>query len=264
MSKLKVIIGASVVAAAMFATSANAVIITFAQFSASSAARNVRWLNNGTGSAASSSTATGTGGRLYTTSTATAITPGISAVNFQFLQAGLSQLGIMNANFFMDITVTNQPATMNGNLIFQPVMSGVYSFTSTAPITIGSNYFAAGANLLSASFTGATLLGSSTSGSFTDNSQFGTVLYTSDFLDFTGTISRDFAMSLTSITPVMFANPGKAIRTFRALAGGSFSSDPAPIVNVVPEPQVWGLLVVGFGMVGVQIRRRARQTAVAA
>ena len=262
MSKFKFILGAGIVATMMSATAANAVITTFAQFSAGNAARNVRWVNSGTTkTSTANNTSSGTGGWFYSTSSATANAPGISAVNFEFLQPALASLGIISANFFMDVTVAPPaPATTVGAFKIQNVATGSFSFTSTSAYTVGATTYAAGSNLLTGTFSNSTIFGTSTSGSFSGT----TVTYTSDFLSFGATNDRDFAMSLTSITPVIFASTGKALRSFRAVAGGSFSSEPAPIINAVPEPQVWGLLVVGFGMVGVQVRRRARQTVVAA
>ena len=64
------------------------------------------------------------------------------------------------------------------------------------------------------------------------------------------------------------AAPTAALRTFRAVAIGAFSTDGAPTVTLdpgtpVPEPVVWGLMVIGFGMLGAQ-RRRMRSAVTAA
>lgn len=261
MTKLKSLVAAGAVALALSGTAANAAITTFAQFSAITSAPNVRWVNNGT------TTSNGTGGRFYTTTNGTATAPGAVAVKFDYLAPILAPLGQINANFFMDITVANTPATASGANRIQDIPSGGFSFTSTQSFTVGSTFYAAGSNLLTGTFTSGQIFGTQTSGSFSGNSVDGTLIYTSDVLDFTNTISRDYSMSLTSITPSLFRGTvptARALRTFRALATGSFSSDPAPIVNAIPEPQIWGLMVVGFGLVGVQVRRRSRQSAVAA
>lgn len=39
---------------------------------------------------------------------------------------------------------------------------------------------------------------------------------------------------------------------------------PAAVVAAVPEPETWALMIAGFGGVGLAMRRRRRQTAVAA
>ena len=90
--------------------------------------------------------------------------------------------------------------------------------------------------------------------------------FTSDFLDFTPTIERDLSISLSSILPSLSASTGanKALKSFKAVAGGQFSSDPAPLINglvVVPEPGVWMMMIAGFGLVGVSARRRGRAVA---
>ena len=75
----------------------------------------------------------------------------------------------------------------------------------------------------------------------------------------------DMSISLTSLAPLLFANPGAALRSFEAYSTGSFSSDPAALVVVgVPEPSVWGMLIAGFGLVGFQARRRRHTATVAA
>lgn len=265
MSKIKVILAAGIVAAALSATSASAVIATFAQFSAASSAANVRWVNNGVASNSSvTNTSTGSGGYFYTTSSATSRVPAPVLVNFAFLQPVISALGTVSANFFMNVAVTSTPATAAGAFRIQDIPSGSFSFTSTTALTVGGTTYAAGSNLLTGTFTSGAIFGTATSGSFSGNSSDGTLVYTSDFLTF-GPGSRDYAMSLTSITPAIFRRSATtSLRTFRAVAGGSFSADPAPIVNAVPEPEMWGLMVVGFGLVGVQVRRRARQSAITA
>ena len=60
-----------------------------------------------------------------------------------------------------------------------------------------------------------------------------------------------------------FAAGNGALRSFRAVAGGSFSSDPAPLAAaaVVPEPSTWAMLLTGFFMVGLSVRRRAAKVA---
>ena len=67
----------------------------------------------------------------------------------------------------------------------------------------------------------------------------------------------DMSISLTSLAPLLFANPVAALRSFQAYSTGSFSSDPeAIVIGSVPEPSVWAMLIAGFGLVGFQARRR--------
>jgi hypothetical protein len=243
------------VAAALLvsATSASAMITTFAQFVNASGGRNIRWVNNGT------SATNGTGGRLYTTASGTGTAPAASNVLFKFEQSPLSLLSFIPSTFFMDITVASgNPATAMGTTLVQPIPMGGFSFLTSVPIMVGSTTFAPGSNLLTATFTMASVDGSGSAG-FYGNTSMASMTYTSDFLDFSGTTDRDFSMGLTSITPTLFQSVvggPKALRTFRAFANGSFSSNPAPMIPSIPEPEVWGMMVVGFGLVGLQIRRR--------
>ncbi|MBV9097214.1 MAG: PEP-CTERM sorting domain-containing protein, partial [Frankiaceae bacterium] len=146
-------------------------------------------------------------------------------------------------------------------------IAGSFSFISTSAITVTGPHFiphtyAAGSNLLSGSFSSSVLFGAGSSAS-TNSSTLGgsTVTFTSDFLDFSNTVERDRGLTLTSIVPSLGRHTGLngALNSFRATAGGQFSSDPAPLINglaVVPEPGVWLLMVAGFGLVGFAARRR--------
>lgn len=266
---LKKIIAIDAIAASALVASApaNAVITTFAKFSAVGQAANVRWVNNGVAkTSAVSNTDTGTGGFLYTTATGTE--PADVLVNFEFLQASLASVGPLAANFFMDITVPSlNPASAMGAFRIQNIPTGSFSFTNTQAFAMNNTVYAAGSNLLTGTFSSGTIFGSASSGFFSGNSTDGTLVYTSDVLDFTNAIDLDYSMGFTSISPVLFRSTtggNKALRTFRALATGSFSSDPAPLVIAVPEPGSWLLMIAGFGMVGVAARRRSRQASVAA
>lgn len=261
MSKIKFILVSGIVGAMMSATAASAVVTTFATFSPTSSVRNVRWVNSGVRSNNSASnTSTGKGGYFYSTATATSLIPSNVLVNFEFLLPDLLPLGTLPADFFMNVTeAPPSPAIKVGSIYIQNILTGGFSFTSKTAITVGVTTYPVGSNLLTGLFSNATIAGSGSSGAFSGN----TVTYTSDLLNFALTSDRNFAMSMTSITGSLFASPGKALRTFRGVAGGSFASDPSPIVLGVPEPQVWGLMIVGFGMVGVQVRR-ARKPALAA
>lgn len=267
---LKKITAAALAAGTMIvaAAPAQAVITTFAQYQAIGSTANIRWANNGTNGS------NGTGGSIYTIATGSSTVPGSRLVSFSFLQANIAPFVTnQNALFTLNASVTSTPAQLLAGFLIQPGISGSFSFISTAPITVGNTVFASGSNLLSATFSQAAIVGqrNGTSGSFSASSEdpADTIVYTSDFLTFDPASSLDFSLSLTSITSVLQAVPGssiptRALRTFRAVSTGSFSSDPAPIVTAIPEPAVWGLMIVGFGMVGLQSRRRARNTAVAA
>jgi hypothetical protein len=65
--------------------------------------------------------------------------------------------------------------------------------------------------------------------------------------------------ALTPAAPAVNAAAGAYGADFRT-NGGSPASKPAPFFGV-PEPETWALLVLGFGMVGLTIRRRRSTSA---
>lgn len=269
MTVSKILAAAAVTGAMLVAAApASAASVTFATYSPIGTSANLYWKNDG------DKGVQGTGGSLYTISSASSKVAGSSLVKFSFLQASLvPYISNIDATFTLFATApSGNPATLIGNIIVQPEITGSFSFLTTSAITVGTHTFAAGSNLLSATFDGANILGQrvGTSGSAGGSTSGGTpIVYTSDFLDFSSTIDQDFQLSLTSIFSALQAvptsgTPTKALRTFRATSSGNFSSDPAPIVTAVPEPAVWGLMILGFGMVGMQTRRRAHNAKVVA
>jgi len=253
-------LAAAALCAAAFTVSApaSAVITTFASYTPVGTGANIYWKN-------SIGQVGGTGGSLYTTSSGTSFTPGTATVRFTFLQAALNTyVDNVLANFtLLATTPSGNPAT-GTNPYNQVVTSGTFSFTNKTALTVGSHTYAAGtANLLSGTFGKGDIAGNkgSTAGSATVDSVTGTLTFTSDFLDFSTVVESDLALAFTALSPSFFAKltPASALRTFKASSSGLFSSNPAPLVTAIPEPQVWGLMLAGFGMVGMQIRRRNRQ-----
>ncbi|CAM3088782.1 hypothetical protein SPAN111604_02910 [Sphingomonas antarctica] len=250
------------------ATPSYAVVTTFADFSATTQVRNIRWQKVGSKN-----------GMIYSTSTGSANTPGNVNVKFSFLQPYFTNNNIaqsVTAVFLLSGTTTNDAASKTPlptvpptNYLTQSIDSLTFSFKSTAPITVGNVTYAAGSNLLSGTVVANSTIGG-TDGGFSaglTNSTAGgnTVTYTSDFLDFSNTVNRSFSISLDALLAAVGSPPvnkglnagnGQSLSSFRATATGSFSSDPAPIINAVPEPAVWGMMIAGFGVVGFQSRRR--------
>jgi hypothetical protein len=242
------------------ATSAFADVATFATFSSVSSIRNIRLVNSGTGPDRNSDL------QLYTTSTATASTPGSTRVYFSFLQDGLSTF-VTNvvADFTLDATVApNTPALVAGNVLVQQTVSGTMKFISTTPITLGAPYFgsttiAAGANLLTVTFDSTISGGKNGSTSSLSGSTNGgnVVSFTSDFLDFSTIDNADLAASFSALSNTLKIDTNESLSSFRATAGGQFSSDPAPtVIGYVPESASWIMMIIGFAMVGVPLRRR--------
>lgn len=252
----------ALIGAATVAVPAAAVVTTFASFSPTGNVRNIRWVGSGANAT------------FYSTATGTANVPGTVNVRFSFLQPAINPyVDSVTAKFTLNGTVANQVATVSGGTIEQTKVGGTFSFISTTAITIGSTTFAAGSNLLSGSFSNTTISGNrnGSSANLSGSTPASSFSFTSDFLTFVPGANYDLAWSLTSINPLLNATnaanqitgtPNKALRTFRATLGGQFSSDPAPIPPLVPEPQSWMLLIAGFGLVGAASRRR--RTSVAA
>ena len=197
-------------------------------------------------------------------------------VKFSYVGLPSSQVGqylspfVTNVDAYLIISATSTTPAQSGFGSFgQFTQNGSFSIVAAGPLTVGSQSFLIGEDLLSGAFTNAVLTGqaNASSGSFAASTLGGATLTfnSNNFLDFSNVVNTDMAIALTSISPGLVRTYGTgSLRSFRASAVGEFSSDPAPIVVGVPEPEVWGLLVVGFGLVGVQVRRRNRQSAVAA
>lgn len=267
---LKKIIAIGAVAASTIVAvaPAHAVVETFAAFNASGSGTNVRWVvssNNNGGNFSKNAT-------FYSTAAANSTVAGSRNVNFSLLQAAIAPFATnLTAVFTLGGTVTNTIATLNGTNIIQSNVNGSFSFISTNAITIGATTFAAGSNLLSGTFTNTTISGArnGTSAGWSGSTPSSAITYTSDFLTFTPGSNYDLGWNLTSINPLINATPTAgtpttALRSFRAVIGGSFSSDPAPLTPAIPEPASWMLMIAGFGMVGVSARRRSRRASVAA
>jgi hypothetical protein len=240
---------------------ADAAITTFADYKAIGTGSNIYWKNNGT------SSSNGTGGSIYTLSSPSATTPGTTKISFSFLQPELAPYFTnVVANFTLLATVTNAPALTVGGFKIQPSIVGSFSIKTTNAITIGSTTYAVGANLLTGVFTGGSVFGQNagTSGSVSGSTTGGAAItYTSDFLSFAPTRDRDFSLSLTSIASPLASSSGKALRSFRAVSTGSFSTDPAPtpLIGGVPESATWAMFIGGFGLMGASLRRRRPENA---
>ncbi|WP_243453544.1 PEPxxWA-CTERM sorting domain-containing protein [Polymorphobacter multimanifer] len=133
-------------------------------------------------------------------------------------------------------------------------MTGTFSIISNAAVTLGS---ITGTNLLSGTFGGASLngeIGGGTGGVTASTVGGSTISFTSDFLAFSDIVASDLSWALSAVNNA-FGNSAGRLRGFRATLGGQFSSEPAPRL-LVPEPATWAMLVLGFGLVGVSVRRR--------
>ena len=244
---------ASLVAVAGFgAVPAQAALTTFANFTGINSTAGVRFQNSALDNVS------GTGGSLYTVDAVSNL-PGSRLVKFSFLPPALAaSINDVTASFTL-LASTASPAQTFAGFMIEPNLMGGFSFKSTSAITVGSTVYAVGSNLLSGTFNDVTIAGQTNASSAAyggSTSAGATILFTSDFLTFAPNSDYDFSISLTSLSPLLFAQPGRALRSFEAYSTGSFSSEPAPLINAIPEPATWAMLVIGFGLVGFQARRR--------
>jgi len=246
---------------------ASAVIVTFSTFSSQTTKSNFDFVNSGmAGNRANDAT-------FFSITKPGDKSSGAVLVQFSFLQANF---GNAVQNVIASLTLAGAIATgapveasdhKKGTQFNQPILSETFSFTSTTDIKVDDKIFLAGSNLLSGVVDGAVLSGkfAGTSGSVAASTLDGAAItYTSDFLDFTNTVDRDLAFALTAAKTPFGANTIKpkkgqtantTLNSFRAVIGGQFSSDPAPIITVV-EPTNIALGVIGVSMIGFAIRRK--------
>jgi hypothetical protein len=265
MTDLKKLAIASIFAASAVAAfaPASATVTTFAQYNqvASTSTRTLSWRQIGTGGRLCT---IGTASGSCPASTATAVTASVD-VNFSFLQSGLGASGPISAKLIIDLIAAPGSAASSSsaggiNYLVQPGLSGTFSIVADTAFTYNG---ITSTDLLHGSITNATISGQvgSSSGSVNGSTltlHDGTaVQFGSGFLDFSNTVNRDFALTLTAINPSIAVSSSGPARTFRAASTGSFSSDPAPLINgSVPEPASWALMLAGFGAVGTAMRRR--------
>ena len=232
MSKLAVF---GVGAALLLATAPASAVTTFADFSPASNAPNILYVGADDGSGTLSSVD--------------------QLVHFHFLNPDGSISGT-TIDAMMNLTATTGAATVvGGSLALLPISNGTLTFTATAPVTWGGH---TGTNLLSVDFSGgflSAILGGSTANYGNSTPPF-TVNFTSDFLDFSHVVAKDFSLSFSGASPTFSAPLGSSGRSSRFSGTGTFASEPEP---QVPEISTWGMMVLGFGGAGLAMRNGRRR-----
>lgn len=225
-------------AALLLAAAPASAVTTFASFSPSSNQPNVFYNGSPSGDG-----------------TATSVS---QLVNFTFLNPDGSTGGT-TFDAWMNLTATTGVATTVGNLAVLPVISGTLSFTALSPVTLGGH---TGTNLLTANFSGGwltTTLGGSTANYGVSTPPY-TVDFTSSFLDFSGSTTRDLSLAVDAINPnvgILFGGRRIHAGTMSGLFGADISAGLPQ--GAVPEPASWALMCTGFGLIGSLLRSQRRR-----
>ncbi len=251
---------ASAFLAAGSALPAHADTSTFGQFlQRSPSARLFSYVNHDSGATKQA--------ELHTTSTATSNATASIPVYYILSVAGLPAdlTGLQDAHLTVDF-LSNLGTTGSGTdrtQMFDTVTSGTISILRDTAAAEGSG---ARTNLLTVNFTNAELDASQSGGSFTFKSNGNSVItYSSDFLDFSNVVSKDFSFSFSGASPTFNAGLGNSGRSTRFSGTGTFASEPAPTVPGVPEVSTWAMMMIGFAGAGAAMRTgRRRNTAFAA
>jgi hypothetical protein len=141
-----------------------------------------------------------------------------------------------------------------------PPLEGIFAdgsfsilYAGDTPLVIDGVNYAAGTNIVSGTFANAGIDLRSTDGVFAANPWlYRDLTLTSDFLDFSGLDSTRFILPFTLANPI--GTPGNP-PDFTATIGSQRFGD-AFLQAAVPEPGTWALLITGFGLMGVALRRR--------
>jgi hypothetical protein len=259
----KTLLAGSAVALALAAaavTPAHAVVTEFATTSALTT-YNVYYNNPSPGGTSPSAV-------FYTIATPNSTAHAAVPVSFSFINTGpILGAAVTNVTALFDLSgSTLGPAYLDPfSHKLQQYVTGAFSYVSTTPITVGTTTYAAGSTLLAGTFSDAVLSGKTSIGGLSadNDTTYGpdTLTFTSDFLAFQPTAALGLSYTLASIfpSPIADAIPGTySLKSFRTDVGAQFTADPAPLVLGIPEPASWALMMVGFGLAGASIRRKAR------
>jgi hypothetical protein len=162
--------------------------------------------------------------------------------------------GIQSA--LLTLSATTTTPVSGTTFLTQPIDSGSITIRRISPATIGNNDRT---NLLTINFVGLSLFGPTngrTLGGISNSVSGDQITFTSDFLDFENTITRDFSLSFTSVTPILHTE-GSFLHSFSAAGTGTFDSDPPSLYSEVPEPTTLGMFGLGILLLSVYAKRRA-------
>jgi len=179
-----------------------------------------------------------------------------------FFQLGVGGLpadliDLQDAHLSVDF-VSNLGTTGSGSSrvqMFDTATNGTISFTRDTAAAEGNG---TRTNLLTVSFSNAELDASNGSGSFTFKTNANSAItFSSDFLDFSNVLEKNFSFSFSGSNPNFNATTGHSAGNMAFSGSGTFASDPAPqVVGGVPEPASWAMMLGGFGLLGMTLRTR--------
>lgn len=200
------------------ATSTNAQTVTFAQFFQTNASNDFVFTNNGT-----NGTFTATSPVIFRYSNIAGLPPELQG----------DQMATVTVS-----AVTTTPVLVTAGRLIQPFnQTFTIRITRNAPATVGSG---SRTNLLSAVVTPATS-NSDISGDLNGNAAAYTattpnqnILFSSDFITFPALGSRNFALSFSSVNPVLSIGPGGFANSFTAAGTGTFAANPGPTNQFPP------------------------------
>lgn len=223
--------GIALASALLSAPALAADTVTFAQFTQQSANKAAEYRNTGAGNTLN-------------------IVQG-SPANFVVFDFGVP--GVYDSTMSLS-AASSQSVTSNGGTFQQGGWDGSINFGN------GSNY-------LTVNFTGATFNVDANGGSASliNTDPTSTISYSSNFLTLPEFDSKAFSLAFTGILPFFNIADNGFGSSFDANIAGSFSgapSGPGP-GGVIPEPATWAMLVIGFGLTGATMRRRAGRRVVA-
>ncbi len=239
----KIIAGAAFAVATSFASSAfAATIINFAQFQQQGSADTLRWTQS----------ASKTGGTLTAINNPTVI--------FRIWDTSVAAgdvVDVLARMTFNGVVDSGNAATSFGGQKFQGGLHGSFGFTALQGFSRNGVNYAAGANLLSANFTGGSIIGAGT-GSVNGDALAGSIVdFASGVIDTSDFELSTFTLSMNAIhrggASGLLAANGQSLKSFTATTTGQFAA-----AVPVPEPATWALMIVGFGGAGAVLRNRRR------
>jgi len=231
---------ATTVAALGLAVPTFALPVTFAQFDQTNPGQSFVFTNNNL-----------SGSNLELTATV--------PVDFEYLVPnGTGTLAPTTIKATLVMTAIASPAVVVGTNVIEPYSSVSMTFTANTPIGGKTNL------LTVVSTTTGTLTSKLNANSASLNGDSGggdIVTFTSDFLNFGSTVTRDYDLSFSSLNPHMAIANGSGHTTahfpvsFTTSGTGTFGSDPAPTFGA-PEPSPALALLIGAGLTLLFVRTR--------